>query len=533
MPSKKLLREFVEILVNEELKKYNVLSGKIPEFSKLEDLKSWARENLVLIGYGATRLVYGLGPNKVLKIAGTEEYIETNKSEIHDLECLGPEYAVQPIDWDENGFWIILPRLRQIHNDTQFKELLKAKGLEEMPEEEVMSVAFPQNLTKLISGFGRINPHSWVENEWLNTLARKLRGCKLRPDDLTATNWGVDPQGNLVILDVGGMSDRLEENKIAKLKREELNGGIPEFAELFELKQWAKENLEKIGEGTSRAVYSLEDGSIIKIPHDIKFLKAQKEEIHDLKCLGPEYAIQAIDHHPKFFWVKYPLVNQVTVKEFEKILNGKGIWIKYNPKSKLMTFDVEFVDQISYLINSNKTDPPELAENKWFVELCNRLKNCKINPVDLVATNWGINNQGELVIIDVGGYGQYTPRSLKEGLGQTIMALPVEDQKEKYKAIYNQYEYWENVIRKKDDPRALALFLKKEIEKVCATQSFPLEFHIIVQGEGDEDKREPWQRYLEAFYSTFKLMDSSINLIKQDTLLILMICSGVKLPPIS
>lgn len=176
----------------------------IPRFDTLDELRLWVRSRYRIIKCGSFRCVYDLGDGRALKLARHEgEGTEHNLAESKSFACLGA-YAPKVFDWDrERGLWLIVERVRTVEEEEFLSFLSERCGLD--ADLVSSSSIFNEYLLRALKN--RHHPmladeqRRFSANAWAMRLVDRLRACDVSAEDLTAKNWGVAPDGRLVILD--------------------------------------------------------------------------------------------------------------------------------------------------------------------------------------------------------------------------------------------------------------------------------------------------------------------------------------------
>lgn len=393
-------------------------SFRVPRLA-LPQLIQWAKNNLQPIGLGCGdyRCVFDIGNGKVLKIAQSESGVQDNKEEIEDFECLGPDFAVRTFDYDRSEFkWLITQKLTNFNDPEEFFLLLqKIYGLE-IPEDLYSFSELEDEFTEFLTMAVKKNdfdttifkiPESWATNDWLLSLVVKLRNCNLNPTDLASFNWGIDPSdGKPKILDIGGW--RLSESLVLR------ESGIQIPSELRthdEFLGWAYENLELLACGNERCGFDLKNNTVLKIANTGSGIRSNKDEVNALKCMGPEFAVEVLDHAPNYHWI---ITNKVeTFKICDSFIRALAKYgnLEIPSNEKCPRVVERFLEFLESKIQGEDMNPlksvyPESwFKNSWIERLTEKLKSCNKSAVDLVPSNWGVDLKTDsLKIIDLGGW---------------------------------------------------------------------------------------------------------------------------------
>lgn len=152
--------------------------------------------------------------------------------------------------------------------------------------------------------------------------------------------------------------------------------------------------------GQARVTYPLDKGMVIKFAYDGAY-DQNESEVRNSLCLGPDYAVSVIHHHPEFWWLVEERVEIFhNPNDFNEAL-FKVVGIR-------LTGAFDFPDAIQCEIHEKISDKAahineELKQSPWYQELITRLKRCNVAARDFTYANWGIrSSSGELVLLDLG-----------------------------------------------------------------------------------------------------------------------------------
>jgi hypothetical protein len=175
------------------------------------------------------------------------------------------------------------------------------------------------------------------------------------------------------------------------------------------LRYLVKSSAKRLGSGTFRAAFKLESGKVIKIATLGEGIAQNKRELENSRCLGAEYSVQVLDHHPEFWWLIEEELSLPSEGEFAaSFFTNLGV-----DQAAFPGFGDERIrDAITSAI-TGKLEGPAPAEvrkanqawmrSKWYQTLVKRLRECQVSTFDLTANNWGIRpSTGQLVILDLG-----------------------------------------------------------------------------------------------------------------------------------
>lgn len=164
---------------------------------------------------------------------------------------------------------------------------------------------------------------------------------------------------------------------------------------------YAGEHLKKIGQGSSRIVYQIDDDKILKIARqagDYNKGTAQNELEVDINNMYPDVTTKVFDYDEKYRWVEHELV---TPLKSEKIFEQKiGV-----------TFD-EFTDFIENECrkNSGKSANNDVnSEVMWENQFVNDVISLIVNYdaeeyyLDYIRLgHYGVTKDGRIVLLDYG-----------------------------------------------------------------------------------------------------------------------------------
>lgn len=169
-------------------------------------------------GEGVYKIVYSLGPNKVLKIGKKTTGTDDLKQEIRHYEC-APEWFPKILDSGPN--WNIVERVKNIYKNNKniTKDVFNWFGFNfEPPVVDIFTDVYPIKFIDFISvlkfvdqySLNRSHPISDREKLTLKHLFSSPRfveflkavgKCKIRISDLHLNNYGINNAGHFVIID--------------------------------------------------------------------------------------------------------------------------------------------------------------------------------------------------------------------------------------------------------------------------------------------------------------------------------------------
>lgn len=164
---------------------------------------------------GSGRIVFDVGESYVIKLA--RQYtngVKENKREAGISSCAPPGApVVQVIDAAPDYLWIACTKVEPITGAALNQAVKATVGLAD--HQDLMDVIDAGVMVKRYPNEKDKNfPEDWVElvpkheklhrtNEWYRALFDTVVGCRLMPGELHEGNWGLDENGDLVLLDAG------------------------------------------------------------------------------------------------------------------------------------------------------------------------------------------------------------------------------------------------------------------------------------------------------------------------------------------
>lgn len=166
------------------------------------------------------------------------------------------------------------------------------------------------------------------------------------------------------------------------------------------LRSWASQvGLKKIGFGSTRTVYEFGNDYVLKLAKDSESTDSNVFEAKTYNCLGYDYAAEVTESDPSGWWLIMEKVKKIDYFKFEEKLEEllnlssfeKAVWHE--------TLGKEFAD----IITNNKDTEKFYNQSEWFRGLYDRVKNCKVWPLDFGYGNFGIRQKtNQLVLLDFG-----------------------------------------------------------------------------------------------------------------------------------
>lgn len=157
--------------------------------------------------------------------------------------------------------------------------------------------------------------------------------------------------------------------------------------------EYAQKNLDRLSSGSSRIVYTLSDGSILKLAKNDRGLAQNKAEGNP-KMKSP-YLNKLLKKASNHAWINMQFLEKITEKEFEKMTDVDfedfGEAIKYGLRTVADSPDEEKPKNFD-----------ELSKTKVYKELYNVGKEFKLMPGDIARiSSWGCKDNHP-VLIDAG-----------------------------------------------------------------------------------------------------------------------------------
>ena len=187
-----------------------------------------------------------------------------------------------------------------------------------------------------------------------------------------------------------------------------------------------------LGDGSSRAVYDMGNGNVLKVAHStVKTNTRQnRKEVNVWECTGGSPLLTGVVDYDnsKFLWLvaekadrtfgEFSKSHEAAQKQTAECLNqmNKSFGLKINKLTsqeqlsyvaellvhKLVTKKQQPTDREENLdINNMAEEIIKNGINKWTLELIKLMKVCKLDSLDFWCQNMGIKN-GKLVFVDYG-----------------------------------------------------------------------------------------------------------------------------------
>lgn len=385
--------------------------------SDLRAMRTFLRNTLPKLGAGQGRIAFRW-IDKVIKIALSPAKIYQNKNEVENSKCLGPEFSVQILDYHPHFFWI-LEELAQEPTTQQFVEHINDYL-------NISETQFAFSDTHSITKFFAYVPETreekarveYVQNnsQWYRAFLEKSKNCKFASWDFHRHNWGVRPNGEMVLIDIGFSNEEIMKetttlkNAYQWFLQEEAVPGVFSFKEfrrfnkLDEIYDYLSSTLQQpLGQGEYRSTWELNSKTILKVATQPVSIGQNKNEVRNAACLGENYAVKVLEHHPEFLWIVEEKLKTLTEPEFEakisKIIGMELDWYK----AKRLIYNSVLIAQGSSIQGYDDLYDQLHQNNSWFRGLIDGLKQCNVESHDFHDGNWGIRQStGQLVLLDLG-----------------------------------------------------------------------------------------------------------------------------------
>lgn len=205
-----LLREYVALLVE------GVGAFDWASFERLsgDEAREYLASNAAELGAGVGRTAYDVGDGTVVKWARNGNGVKANRREAKLSSCAAPGAPVVSVSRVGHGFaWIACTRVEHVTGGELNKAVKATVGLsdnqdlidaiqagyEDKRSPDEASKQWPEDWVRLVPLHRRL----YQTNEWYRTLFDTVVGCRMNPYELHGDNWGLDEDGDLVLLDAG------------------------------------------------------------------------------------------------------------------------------------------------------------------------------------------------------------------------------------------------------------------------------------------------------------------------------------------
>jgi hypothetical protein len=203
----KLLREYVRQVLLEKKQPFDMVT-----FRKLsgEAAEEYLDFHAKTVGAGVGRTAYDVGDGSVIKWAINKGGVKANKREAMMVKCASPGAPVVPVrDAAPGHAWILVDKVQHILGKKLDRATKMVTGLASM-EDLMYAIADgierfdpKQGTSPDYSDQSEVHQRLYKTNEWYRALFDTVKACKLNPYELHGDNWGLDENGDLVLLDAG------------------------------------------------------------------------------------------------------------------------------------------------------------------------------------------------------------------------------------------------------------------------------------------------------------------------------------------
>lgn len=194
----KLLREYIREVVETSSTTFNM-----DAFKTAPDPEGYLKSHAVELGSGVGRTVYDIDGQSVIKWARNRNGMQQNKRESMITKCAAPEAPIVAVRQAASNFaWIIVNKVEHVTGASLNKAILANTGLKNVDELIYVVEAGSKNDEDWADAIP-IHKKLYRTNEWYKALFDTVVSCKLIPTELHADNWGLDENGDLVLIDPG------------------------------------------------------------------------------------------------------------------------------------------------------------------------------------------------------------------------------------------------------------------------------------------------------------------------------------------
>lgn len=201
-----LLREFIKsALLEKKREPFNLEYFKT--LNTREDLEEYLDFHSKVIGAGEGRTAYDIG-DAVVKFARNKNGLSQNKMEANTFQCAASGAPVVRVRQAHPArLWILVDKVEPLKSKASVSRAVKA----------VVALKDADELTWVVDaglappGSKEVDPQDiaahkrlYQTNEWYKALFDTVKSCEINPLELHEGNWGLDENGDLVLLDTGG-----------------------------------------------------------------------------------------------------------------------------------------------------------------------------------------------------------------------------------------------------------------------------------------------------------------------------------------
>lgn len=214
------------------------------------------------------------------------------------------------------------------------------------------------------------------------------------------------------------LEDKFNPRELDKISFEKTEDFLPNYIEhnIF---------LTRLGRGSSRTVYDLEDGNVLKVARDAKGLSQNRAEFELAKTGTSQGKIGGIiatiyDYGAGFSWLRSEKVEPLEHKKEFLRLTGFSFDLLKTALSMNLPFD-KFVDWIASIGIPDQMEELQKGKTQVFISsILDAQKAAKLLYGDLAnISHWGETVDGRVVLLDYGfteevQMAHYVPPSMQE-----------------------------------------------------------------------------------------------------------------------
>lgn len=178
----------------------------------------------------------------------------------------------------------------------------------------------------------------------------------------------------------------------------ELFKKLPTFSKRV---KYAQERLGKLGSGSARVVFSVDDNVVMKIAKNQKGLAQNSVEIDIGTKNWNECAVKVFDFDNENLWLEAEKAKPIKKSEFKTLVG-----YNFDNWASILFFKImQNQNGVEYFV-LNQPIAKEIMEGEFFNDIVEMAGNWDMNPGDFKRINsWGVvirNGGPKLVLIDVG-----------------------------------------------------------------------------------------------------------------------------------
>lgn len=172
----------------------------------------------------------------------------------------------------------------------------------------------------------------------------------------------------------------------------------------------AKLNLRELGSGAGRSVFDLGNQTVLKIRSNSIFSSSQnKTESSNWNCVKSmsirDFFVQVFEVADNYSWIISEKVTPLTKKDYQFVYSKIIQMISDTTEPLIEDLELNetfFTIYDIFAAAKNKQWPFPNSKSSWFEDLSDALNSCNINYFDFTPNNFGLNSEGNLVILDYG-----------------------------------------------------------------------------------------------------------------------------------